>query len=272
MIEKIDVGIVGIGAIGSVVARYLVEGRFERLRLQGVCDKDLDKVKRWKKENKCAVEIKNKIEDLIKEVDLVVESAATPVVGDVVDLCIKYKKDVIVLSVGGLLPIMDRFAEAEKRGISIFVPSGAICGIDGIKAAAIAGIDRITLTTYKPPAGLKGVKFLEDKGIDLDGITSSVEVFYGDVFSAVKSFPKNINVAATISLACGQMEKVFVRIVADPSLKRNVHEVVVEGRHGRFVTRMENVPSPDNPKTSYLAVLSALKVLDDYRKPGLRTA
>jgi len=86
-------------------------------------------------------------------------------------------------------------------------------------------------------------------------------LFEGSASKAVKAFPANVNVAATVSLAGIGFERTKVRVVADPSLSRNVHELTVEGEFGTFFTRVENLPSPDNPKTSYLAALSAISTL-----------
>ena len=89
-------------------------------------------------------------------------------------------------------------------------------------------------------------------------------IFEGDVDSAVKYFPKNINVAATLALACGAKEKILVRLMTSPEYKTNSHEIEVIGDFGRMVALTDNVVCPDNPKTSYLAVLSAIQTLKQF--------
>ena len=74
-------------------------------------------------------------------------------------------------------------------------------------------------------------------------------------------FPANVNVAASLSLAGIGPEKTKVQIIADPNIKTNIHEIIAEGKFGLLKTRVENIPSPDNPKTSYLAALSAIATL-----------
>ncbi len=265
--RKKKVGVVGCGAIGSVVVEHLVGGMFPHLRLGGVCEVDPLRVeevnRRW------GVRVVKDLDRLVSSVDLVLETAVVSVVRDVLELCIRHRKDLMVLSVGGLLACGDLLERAEKVGIRVLVPSGAISGIDALKSAALGRIKRITLTTYKPPSGLAGVEYIKKQGIDLSSLNEKTEVFSGTVRQAVRYFPKNINVAATVSLAVGRMRGVYVRIVADPALSTNVHELVVEGSHGRIFTRTENLPSPENPRTSFMAVLSALRRLMDYECKGL---
>ncbi len=269
MKQKIrKVGVIGCGAIGTVIVDFLSKGKIPHLQLKEIFDIDrgkLDKVARKYKD----IEISNGIDELITKVDLVVECAGVAVVRKCVELCIDKRKDLLVLSVGGLLDCQDLFGLAENVGIKILAPSGAVSGIDAVKASSIGKIKQITLTTFKPPRGLEGVDYIEKKGINLSTIDKDTEVFYGTVKEAVKHFPKNINVAATISLASGLHKNMYVRIIASPLLATNVHELKVEGEHGRIITRTENVPSPSNPRTSFMAVLSALRRLSDYEKTGL---
>jgi aspartate dehydrogenase len=146
----------------------------------------------------------------------------------------------------------------------MLLPSGAIAGLDAIKAAHMAGITRATLITTKPPQGFKDNPFLIRRGIDLSRIKKETLLFNGSVNDAVKRFPQNINVAAALALAVGDARKVRVKIVVSPGLRRNTHEVVIESASGRIMTKVENEPCPDNPKTSYLAVLSAIAALKQF--------
>ena len=119
-------------------------------------------------------------------------------------------------------------------------------------------LDSLTLVTTKHPRSLKGAKFFETSNINLDSIKKQTTVFEGNAAEAVKLFPANINVSVALSLAGFGLDKTIVTIIADPSLKINIHEIVVDGEFGHMISRTENVPSPVNPKTSYLAALSAV--------------
>jgi len=256
----LKVGLVGCGAIGSELARSIDNKKIPGLELIAICDKN--KVK----ENKLArslrkIPVTSSIEEVIEKADLIIEAASSDIVGELVQKALSKNKDIMVMSVGGMIDYLHLFTEAKKRKRHIYLPSGAIAGLDGIKAAKEAHIDSVTLETSKPLAGLEGASYLLEKNIDLRGIKKKVIVFEGSCQEAVRAFPKNINVAATLSFAGIGMEKTKVRIIADPSLKRNVHHIIVKGDFGKLEVSTENVPSPSNPRTSYLAVLSAIATL-----------
>ena len=171
------------------------------------------------------------------------------------------------LSVGGFLGHEDLFDLARERGCHIYIPSGAIAGLDGLRAAAMGRIDTVRLTTHKPPQSLATAEIVREKRLTLEGLAGPLTIFEGPASEAVRHFPVNLNVAASLSLAGIGAEATIVKVVADPGLTRNVHEVEVEGEFGRLFVRLENVPSPDNPKTSYLAALSALALLKRITEP-----
>ncbi len=211
-----------------------------------------------------------KLEELLQSVDLVVESASQNAVRFVVPKALEAGCDVMVLSVGALADeeLRERlFRLAEQNNCKLYFPSGAVAGIDGINSASAAGISSVTLTTRKPPLSLAGAPHVETLGIELEKIEKETLLFEGPASEAVKAFPANVNVAATISLAGIGFEQTKVRVIADPALSRNVHEITVEGEFGKLFTRVENLPSPENPKTSYLAALSAISTLKKILSP-----
>jgi aspartate dehydrogenase len=156
---------------------------------------------------------------------------------------------------------------ALEHNCKVYLPSGAIVGLDGLKSASIGGINSVMLTTRKPPSGLQGAPYIERQGIDLSSLKRATVIFEGCAEDAVKGFPANVNVAATLSLAGIGAKRTKIRIIADPAISRNVHEIHVEGEFGRFETRAENIPSPSNPRTSYLAALSAVATLKKIAEP-----
>ncbi|HIJ65138.1 MAG TPA: aspartate dehydrogenase [Candidatus Hydrogenedentes bacterium] len=196
-------------------------------------------------------------------VDYLIECAAADAVKEVVEAAIKHGTDCLIVSVGGLVEDPELFVRAREADIALTIPSGAICGLDGIRAAQEAGLRSVTLTTRKPPKGLAGAPYLVEHSIDVDGLTEPRVVFEGTAAEAIKAFPKNVNVAATISLAGIGPDETRVQIIADPAATVNSHEIVVDGAFGRLRTVTENVPSPRNAKSSYLASLSACAELRD---------
>ena len=183
---------------------------------------------------------------------------------DIIQKALEAKKDVLSMSVGKLLNASGLFQLANQNHCHLLLPSGAIAGIDAIKAASLAGIQSITLTTRKPPSGFIGNPYLAEKGIDPLKIKRETVLFEGRVADAVKIFPRNINVAATLALASQCRNTLTVRIITSPKFKTTVHEIDAQGTFGRIRTQTDNVVCPDNPKTSYLAVLSGLQTLKQY--------
>ncbi|NQT06252.1 MAG: DUF108 domain-containing protein, partial [Candidatus Omnitrophica bacterium] len=189
------------------------------------------------------------------------ESASAAAVPEILKKAINAGKDIMVMSVGGLVADEDLIGLAKKSGSTLYIPSGAICGLDGVKAAAMKGIEEAILTTRKPPKGLKDAPYINKKAIDLDSLKSDKVIFDGTAQEAVREFPKNINVSAVLSLAGIGAKKTRVRIICSPGQKSNIHEIEVKGEFGKLTARTENVPSPNNPKTSFLAALSAIATL-----------
>lgn len=253
------IGVIGCGTIGTEISRAISRGKMNA-RLVGVCDADRARAEQL------ALELKNTAaleqSDLIDACDLVVEATYRHAAPQIIRDTINGGGDIMVMSVGGLLMHMEEFQSlAEKKNRHIYVPSGAIAGLDAVKGAVEAGISQVTLTTRKPPRGLKGAPYVVQQAIDLDAITEPTLIFSGSAMEAVPLFPQNINVAAALSLAGIGPEKTQVRIYADPNCDRNSHVVEVAGDFGRLETRTELLTAPNNPKTSLLAALSAIALL-----------
>jgi aspartate dehydrogenase len=155
---------------------------------------------------------------------------------------------------------------AEKHGCRILVPAGAIAGLDGVKAAREGAITSVTMETRKPPRGLAGAPYIEERHIDLDAIREETLIFEGPATEAVKAFPANVNVVAALSLAGIGPERTRIKLFATPGQQRNQHRITVEGEFGRLVIEVENVPSA-NPRTGVLSYLSAIAMLRELGAP-----
>ena len=262
--RRVNIGIVGCGAIGSRIAMSVSHELKDHCVLKALYDIDLKKSETLAAQISQRQVFKKTYAQLLNSCTFVIEAVNATDTHTIIRQALLAKKNVLAMSVGKLLNQENLFRLAKKNHCQILIPSGALAGIDAIKAASLANISSITLTTRKPPSGFANSPYVEEKGIHLGEISEETVIFDGDVDTAVKIFPKNINVAATIALACGVKDKMSVRIVTSPEYKTNSHEIEMVGDFGRMVSRTDNLVCPDNPKTSYLAVLSAIQTLKQF--------
>ena len=164
-------------------------------------------------------------------------------------------------SVGALLPRMHLVEQAKATGARIIVPTGALLGLDAVRACAEGEVSSITIESRKPPRGLLGAPYLEQQKIDVLAMNAPTVVFEGNAFDAAAGFPANVNVAAALALAGIGPQRTTVRIWADPGVDRNIHTIRVEAAAARLTMTVENVPSEANPRTGKLTPLSVLACL-----------
>ncbi len=255
--------LVGCGSIGSFVARAVEEGKCGSANIVGVFDFDLAKAQALSSSLKNKPVVAKSLEELLAcKPELVVEAASQAAVAQCGEKILLSGPSLLVMSVGALLDekLLESLKRAEKKnGGKMLVPSGAIGGLDALRSAAVGRIDSVVLTSRKPAASL-GFAGLEKEKLIFDGIARE----------AVKKFPANVNVAAALSLAGIGADKTRVKIIADPEVKSNVHEIEVEGEFGRFVARFENKPSKQNAKTSALAAFSAVAKVKEFAEESLQ--
>lgn len=249
-------GLIGSGAIGTVIAKNIALNK--KLKLVSVFDISEEMLQKLKKNIQKNVQTTTDISEFLKnDFDLVIEAASQVAVRNYGKIILK-KSDLLLMSVGALeddrlKSVLVKTAEKNKR--KIIIPTGAVAGIDGIKSASMDKLYEVRLVTTKNP-----------KSLERDDKTRTV-LFEGSARDAAKKFPKNLNVCATLSLAGIGMDKTKVTLVSDPAVDKNTHEIFVRGAFGNFSFKIENLPSKDNPKTSYLAALSAVKTINQLAEP-----
>ena len=198
---------------------------------------------------------------LIRRCDLLIEAASAQAVSELLPLAIRRRRATLILSTGALLREPQLLRSAVRNKTPIYLPSGALAGLDGVKAAAAGRLRSVTLTTRKPPRALAGAPGILRRKIHLERLRKPMVVFQGSARRAAAEFPQNINVAATLALAGLGAARTKVKIIADPGIRTNIHEVEAVGDFGRLRARTENTASADNPKTSRLAIQSAAATL-----------
>ena len=253
----IKVGIVGMGVIGTHIAKAIANG-IPGVALAGVSVRSPTTAGGFTAFS---------LEDLIQRSDLIVEAATQAALREFGPVVLQAGRDLMVLSVGGLIGVLDEWAKlAGEHACRILVPSGAIAGLDGMKGAREGTIASVTMETRKPPRGLAGAPYVVQHGIDLDAIRDETLIFEGVAAEAVKAFPANVNVVAALSLAGIGPERTRIKIFAVPGQERNQHRIIIEGEFGRLRIEVENVPS-ENPRTGKLSYLSAIAMLRELGAP-----
>jgi aspartate dehydrogenase len=250
--------------MGSFVAREIMKGEIPGIRLVAAADIRPPSPELLQELREHSVSLVQSFESLGNfPLRLVIECANQKAVTECADFFLAKGVDLLIMSVGALLQdsLLSRLtARAEEKGCRIYLPSGAIGAIDALQAAKIGGLDEVTLTTRKPPRSLGGTE-----GLNLEDLKEARVLYEGPATEAVVMFPQNVNVAATLSLAGLGPEKTRVRVVADPGVHQNIHEIRARGAFGSLEIRLANWPNPDNPKTSLLSCLSVISLLKRVR-------
>ena len=260
---EVGVGLIGCGAIGQDIARAIRGGSVPGASLRALFDVDEERGRALAEDMGQGVPFFTDIHRFLETDGLavVVECASPVAVRAHARSALLAQKDLIVMSTGALVDadlLADLSETAQRQGCRLMAPSGAIGGIDAIRAAE-DGLEEVTLTTTKRPEGLRGSPGFsqwEDKEI-----TDPQVIYEGPAAEGVKLFPANVNVAATLSLAGLGPQKTRIKVVADPEAPGNVHQIEAKGDFGVMRFSFENRPHPDNPRTSYLAILSAIELL-----------
>ncbi|MBU2559973.1 aspartate dehydrogenase [archaeon] len=257
------VAIIGCGFIGKTIAEAIHDGTIDG---ELVIVFSLKKSSAEKVGAICDdVVIADSLRDVLdSNADLVVEAASIDALKNYAIDILSSKKNLMAMSVGafadgGFLKRVEKAARENK--VKVYLPSGAIGGLDALKSAQAAELREVSIVTTKPPKSLAGNQYLRDSGIDVFKIKEKTVLYEGNASGAIEKFPKNVNVATTVGLAGLGPEKTSVKIICDPKIDKNIHEIHARGDFGEFTFRTENLPSPQNPKTSYLAALSAISTL-----------
>lgn len=194
--------------------------------------------------------------------DVVAECASHTAVRDYGPAVLETGSDLVVISIGALSndALRERLVQAAQTGgARLILPPGAIGGIDALAAARLSGLESVVYTGRKPPLAWRGTP--AERLVALDSLNEAAVFFEGSARKAAEDYPFNANVAAALALAGIGLDATKVRLVADPAIKRNVHEFAVSAGCGDFSVRLEGRPSPANPKTSLMAGYSVAREL-----------
>lgn len=253
------VGLAGLGGVGLAVARTLEAG-IPDLTLAAIAVRDTSRAERLLPRLGKGI-VLSAPGELAGLCDVVVEALPPSLFTTVARPAIEAGRVFMPLSVGQLLVHGDLIDRARATGARILPPTGALIGLDAVRAAAEGEIRSVTMVTRKPPNGLEGAPYLVQQGISLAGLSEPLKVFDGSARDGARGFPANVNVAAALSLAGIGPDRTRLQIWADPGVDRNIHRIEVEADSARFSMQIENVPSEENPRTGKITALSTIAAL-----------
>ncbi|MDG6221502.1 MAG: aspartate dehydrogenase [Candidatus Thermoplasmatota archaeon] len=249
--------VIGCGAIGKRVA----EASEGLAKVKRVFLYDVDHARAQELASRLSkARAVDSVEEVADVLHFAVEAASAEALKEYAPLLLEHGVSLLVMSVGGFVDedfrvSMDQLALANNA--KIYIPSGAIAGLDGLLSLKEAPVHRVSLVTRKPKKTIQGLPWVVENNISLSDTEPTV-VFQGPASEAVLAFPMSVNVAAALSIAGIGFHETKVTFISDPSIDRNIHHIEMEGDAGKITIECENVPSPENPRTSYLAALSAV--------------
>lgn len=256
----LKLGIGGLGAIGLAVARKIDAGAVPGLALAAVSARDQAKAR-----DRIAGLVSKprlvSLGELAEYADVVIEAVPAAHFAAIAEPAVARGRIFMPLSVGQLLGHMALVDTARTTGARIIVPTGALLGLDAVRAVAEGLVHSVRITTRKPPKGLAGAPLLVQRGISVDGLTAPLKVFEGTAREAIRGFPANVNVAVALSLAGIGPDRTMIEIWADPSVTRNTHTIAVCSDSSDLDMTIANIPSEETPATGKVTALSALAAL-----------
>jgi len=256
--QPLRIGLAGLGAVGLDVAKRLIAG-VPGLTLSAVAVRDIEKARRALPQVGDSISVR-KATTLADDCDVVVECLPPALFREVAISAIDKGRIFMPLSVAQLLENVDLIERARQNGARILVPTGALIGLDAVRAAAEGTIHSVRMVTRKPPAGLEGAPYLREHGISVSNLQGPLKVFDGNAREGARGFPTNVNVAAALSLAGVGPDRTQLEIWADPAVTRNTHTISVDADTARFTMTIENIPS-ENPRTGKSVAPSTIAAL-----------
>ncbi len=260
MATTLRLGIGGLGAIGLAVAKKVDAGEIPGLRLVAVSARDQAKARARIAGFKSAPKLVS-LAELADEADVILESIPAAHFAEIAEPAIAKGRIFMPLSVGQLLGHMHLIEKAKATGARIMVPTGALLGLDAVRAVAEGHVESVKIITRKPPKGLAGAPYLKEHDLSMDDVKVATKIFSGNAREAIRGFPANVNVAVALSLAGIGPDRTTVEIWADPTVTRNTHTIEVVSDSSNLTMTIANIPSVENPATGKVTALSAIAAL-----------
>lgn len=265
MQQNLKLGIVGLGTIGGTVLRHLARQETGFV-LCGICTRSHDKALKLMAETGVDAPLLDP-DELAARANVIVEAVPATAFLEAIGPAISHGVIIVTVSGGALLQHPEIIEQARAKGARIILATGALIGLDAVRAAAIGSISSVHMVTRKPPASLKTAAYVIEHKISLNDLSKPKQLYDGPAREGCARFPANVNVAAALSLAGIGADKTHLEIWADPGVDRNTHTISVDADSARFTMTIENIPSTTNPATGRITALSVLAALNSLVAP-----
>ena len=261
----LNVGIVGLGTIGKVVAKALDDG-MNGLQLSSIASGRREKAEAFLATLHTPIKIMS-IEEVAESCEVIVDCAPKVVFAEIANATISRGKILVTVSGAGILANPDIEKQAAEKKARVILATGALLGLDAVRAAAEGTINSVKMVTRKPPNALQGAPHIVENNITLEGLNGATCVYKGSARDGAAAFPANVNVAAALGLAGIGADLTQLEVWADPHLDRNTHSIEVDADSASFNFSIQNVQSPENPGTGKITALSVITCLRGLTQP-----
>jgi aspartate dehydrogenase len=196
--------------------------------------------------------------------DTVVEAAGHGAVSAYGPPLLAAGQQLVVVSAGALADeaLAQRLlAACAQGGGRVCIPTGALAGLDGLRAMRGLGLQRVRYTSTKPPDAWTGTP--AEQRFNLAALREPTVLFSGTAREAARLFPQNANGAATVALAGLGLDRTEVTLVAAPHTAFNNARIQAEAAGTVLDLCMQNARAPGSSKTSFITGLSVLAALNN---------
>ena len=263
--NMLSVGIIGLGTIGNVVAKALDDG-IGGMRLAAIASGRRDKAIASIAKLSEQVDLLT-IDEVAERCDIIVDCAPKAVFRELAMATLSRGRILVTVSGAGILANEDIEDVARQNGGRLILATGALLGLDAVRAATEGTIHSVRMITRKPPNALRDAPHIIDNNISLDRLNGAIQVFEGSAREGAKAFPANVNVAAALGLAGIGADATQLEVWADPHLDRNTHSIEVDADSAKFTLQIQNVQSESNPGTGKITALSVIACLRGMTAP-----
>lgn len=253
------IGIIGDGAIGRYVRDRAIE-RGHDIRALVLRTEFLP----GRGEDSAGAHCVDNAADLPDDIEHMIDCAGHAALQAHGPAILRSGTDLTTVSVGALADagLFQDLEDAAIEGKSkLYLVSGAIGALDCLRAARVGSLQNVTYIGRKPPRSWKGSP--AETRLDLDNLTAGAKThFDGSARDAAIEYPKNANVAAAVALSGIGFDDTQVKLIADPDISENIHEIRASGDFGSFSFEIRGHSLPDNPRSSALAAMSVIAKLE----------